>query len=75
MPQKAQFFVLGNVGAIVVDVGIIVATTAAVFLLVPLSILAILPSISLVHVVVVVSAATASHSLEDVEDFFVGWYR
>ena len=72
MPQKAKLFVLGNVGAIVVDVGIIVATTAAVFLLVPFS---ILPSISLVHVVIVVSAATASHSLEDVEDFFVGWYR
>ena len=73
MPKKAQFFILGNVGGIVIDVSVLVTTAAAVVVFVLFS-PAILSSISLVHVVVVVSATVASHSFEDVEDFLIRWY-
>lgn len=73
MPKKAQFFILGNVGGIVIDVGVLVTTAAAVvvFVLFPT---AILSSISLIHAVVILSITAASYSFEDVEDFFIRWY-
>ena len=74
MPKKAQFFILGNVGCIVIDVSVLVTTAAAVVVVFVLFSPAILSSISLVHVVVVLSATVASHSFEDVEDFLIRWY-
>ena len=73
MPKKAQFFILGNVGGIVIDVSVLVTTAAAAVVVFVLFSPAILSSISLVHVVVL-SATVASNSFEDVEDFLIRWY-